>query len=409
MNSISSFYTSLKLPENILLFSGVVAAFHLGKVTPALSYLESDLGMTASQAAFLLSAIQISGALIGVVMGFLTDGIGSRRSIIYGHAILILCSVVGTLGTKISSLLFIRIIESIGFLMITISTPKLIRAVVSECKLQFRLGLWGCYIALGSSTAFAIGPYFIIKWGWEIWWYLSALLSAISFILVAKLIPVDSKQRNIDRIRSNFRKTVQINLLPVLTNIKPWLIGFAFALYAGQWLSIVGLLPIICKDYYLSSQDMGVLTAIASLANIIGNVVAAISIQKKVKFQTLTVTAYFAMVAFSAIALSGNTLNLSLESKYVSVVLFSLFGGILPATLFNLAFTVAINERYISTTFGLIQQITSIGMVCSPPLFAYFNAQNISYSLFFTCSSLFMSLLCLYFVTRNQVLLKSYF
>jgi MFS transporter, CP family, cyanate transporter len=57
--------------------------------------------------------------------------------------------------------------------------------------------------------------------------------------------------------------------------------------------------------------------------------------------------------------------------RYAGVLLFSAFGGVIPATLFVLAVKLAPGEHTVSTTVGWMQQWSAFGQVAGPPLIAW--------------------------------------
>jgi MFS family permease len=61
--------------------------------------------------------------------------------------------------------------------------------------------------------------------------------------------------------------------------------------------------------------------------------------------------------------------------RYAGVLLFSMIGGLIPATLFSLAVRFAPGESTISTTVGWMQQWSSIGQFAGPPLVAFVASQ----------------------------------
>lgn len=395
-NSINRFQCFL-LPENILMLSGVVAAIHLGKVTPALPSLINELGITVSQSAFLLSAIQFAGASIGIAMGLFTDGLGSRKSILLGQVILAIASVLAQFTALSAMLLILRGIESIGFLMIVLATPKLIRHLVPENKLAFRIGLWGCYMAIGTSISFFSGSYVIEVLGWAFWWNVSAALSVLCIILIYFTTPLDKVQKSRQKTSSvSFRK----NLFKVAKYASPWLIGAAFAMYAGQWLAVIGLLPIIYGEHNLSAHSLGAITAMASLSNILGNLAAGLYLQRKGKPIVTLVTGYLTMVVFSVLILNQAP-AITIEIKFMAVILFSMVGGLIPGTLFYLTVQAAQEERYISTTLGLVQQLSSLGMVVIPPFLAWSMGINENYPWIISSISLSLGLLLSFFIVRR--------
>ena len=57
--------------------------------------------------------------------------------------------------------------------------------------------------------------------------------------------------------------------------------------------------------------------------------------------------------------------------RYTGVLLFSMLGGMIPATLFSLAVRLAPGEGAVSTTVGWVQQWSSLGQFAGPPLVAW--------------------------------------
>jgi MFS transporter, CP family, cyanate transporter len=53
------------------------------------------------------------------------------------------------------------------------------------------------------------------------------------------------------------------------------------------------------------------------------------------------------------------------------VLLFSAFGGLIPATLFLLAVKLAPGEHTVSTTVGWMQQCSAFGQLAGPPLIGW--------------------------------------
>ena len=66
-------------PSWVIVFAGVCAALHVGKLPPAVSVLQATLDISLLQASFLLSALQIAGMTMGLFVGLAVDGIGLDR------------------------------------------------------------------------------------------------------------------------------------------------------------------------------------------------------------------------------------------------------------------------------------------------------------------------------------------
>lgn len=360
-------------PACIVILSGVVAALHLGKVSPAIPALQASLNLTMVQAGFLLSLTQLAGMLAGVMIGVFSDGLGLRRSIISGQMILCVASVIGMGARQPDELLMLRALEGLGFLLTTLPTPGLIRQLVSRERLALHLGLWGCYVAIGTSIAFIAGPSLIETMGWQGWWGVPAICSAAMIIWLVRAVPSDRQRLPPEtasaRCTAAPSEAWTHRLWTTLKASGPWRVGIAFAMYAGQWIAVIGFLPSIYADTGLSVPMAGALTALAAFVNISGSTSAALLLHRGISARRLLLVGYMCMAITTLFAFGQFTQGMPVV-RYGAVLVFSAVGGVIPGTLFMLAVSVAPSERTVSTAVGWVQQLSSMGMFVMPPLLA---------------------------------------
>ncbi len=154
-------------PAFIVIIAGMVAALHIGKIPPALPVLRDALGVSLVEAGFLLSMVQMAGMLGGVFIGLAADGFGLRRSMLLGQLVLASASLAGAWATQPAELLVLRALEGLGFLLVVLPVPSLIRQLVPPSRLALHLGLWGTYMATGTSLVLAGGPVAMAMIGWQ--------------------------------------------------------------------------------------------------------------------------------------------------------------------------------------------------------------------------------------------------
>ena len=157
----------------LVVLAGGVAALQVGKLPPALPALQAELGLTLVQSGFLLSMVQLAGMSLAVFMGLLADGMGLRRSMVRGLCLLALASGLGAFATSTAALLALRALEGLGFLLVALPAPALIRRLVPVAQLPGMLGVWGAYMPTGTALALLVGPLFIPAWGWSCLLYTS--------------------------------------------------------------------------------------------------------------------------------------------------------------------------------------------------------------------------------------------
>lgn len=369
----------------VVVMAGVAAALHLGKLPPAVPALQVALGITLVQAGFLLSLVQVAGMTLGLLAGLAADTIGLRRSMLIGLVVLTLASVaggfVGSTPHALEWLLGLRALEGLGFLLTVMPAPGLIRAQTTPGTEKAALGLWGAYMPLGVALALLIGPAAIGAAGWPAWWWGAAAVSALAAGAVFIAVRVDAPRApHAPDAPPSGNATVgdaqsvapAARLRATLTAPGPWAAALAFAVYSSQWMAVIGFLPSIYAGAGVPAGATAVLTALAAAMNIVGNVMGGRLLQRGVEPARLLRWGFSAMGvgAVAAFAQWGDA-GLSPTLRYLAICLFSLCGGMVPATLFLLGVRLAPGPSTVSTSIGLLQQLSSLGQFVAPPVVAW--------------------------------------
>ncbi len=114
-------------PALLVVLGGISAALHVGKLPPALPVLGEALGVTLLQAGFLLSLVQLAGMTLGLPVGLAADSLGLKRTMVGGLAILSLASLLGGWARGPETLMLLRGVEGLCFLLAAMPAPSLIR------------------------------------------------------------------------------------------------------------------------------------------------------------------------------------------------------------------------------------------------------------------------------------------
>ncbi|WP_127996889.1 MFS transporter [Piscinibacter defluvii] len=347
--------------------AGVCAALHVGKLPPAIVALRDALGMSLVEAGFLLSLVQAAGMAAGIVFGLLADAIGLRRSMQAGLVLLAAASVLGAAAESVATLLALRALEGVGFLMVVLPAPGLMRRLVPPQRLSLMLGVWGTYMPLGAAIGLLAGPVWIAALGWRSWWLLLGALSALSALSLRTVVeaPADARSGGLPE-----------RLARTLRDAGPWLVAGCFALYSSQWLAVIGFLPTIYTGAGIAPALTGVLTALAAAVNMLGNLGAGRLLQRGVAPPRLLATGFVVMALAAGAAFAGGPeAGLPPAGRFLAVLVFSGVGGMVPATLFALAMRLAPGEDTVSTTVGWMQQLSALGQFAGPPIVAALAAR----------------------------------
>ena len=355
----------------LVIWVGVSAALHVGKLPPTLPVLREQLGMSLVEAGFLLSMVQMAGMTLGVLVGLGADRLGLRRCMLWGVLLLSASSLTGGSATDVHVLLLLRALEGLGFLMSSMPAPALIRRLVEPAQLQRMMGYWGAYMPLGTALALLLAPWVIAWSGWPmLWWGLGVWL-LLSGALVWWWVPPDPAAVVAGAVVNSWGA----RLRSVLTHRGPWLVVLSFAVYSGQWLAIIGFLPSIYAQMGLSIAVGGTLTAVVAAANMGGNIVSGRLLSHGVTPPVLLRVGFGAMGLGAFLAfVQWQDWHLPAMVQFLCVVCFSAVGGVIPGTLFSLAVRLAPGEDTVATTVGWVQQWSSIGQFAGPPLVAWMAA-----------------------------------
>lgn len=355
-----------------VILAGMTAALHVGKLPPALPALAEALHITLVQAGFLLSLVQLAGMSLAVFMGLLADGMGLKRSMVRGLLVLAVASGLGGLATSVSALMVLRAFEGLGFLLVVLPAPALIRRVVLPERLPGMMGVWGAYMPTGTALALMLGSLFIPVWGWRSWWGWFACLSLVMAWWVHRTVPADPVGDA--GVAGRMGQGAWMRLRRTLSARGPWLVALTFGMYSGQWLAVVGFLPSIYAAAGVSGALLGVLTALAAAVNLTGNLASGRLLQRGWAPRTTLWLGFGTMVLGSTLAFAAFTEGAP-WLRYVSVLLFSAVGGLVPGTLFGLAVRLAPGEQQVVTTVGWVQQLSALGQFAGPPVAAALAAQ----------------------------------
>lgn len=353
----------------LVVLGGVAAALQVGKLPPALPALQDTLGVSLVQSGFLLSMVQLAGMLMAIFVGLAADGMGLKRSMVAGLSLLAASSALGSLASTPRMLLVWRALEGLGFLLAVLPAPALIRRLVTPQRLAGMLGVWGTYMPLGTAAALMAGSFLIPLWGWPLWWDMLALISAAMAWALWRGLPADPAPAV-----SQAGLQLWPRLRQTLAQPGPWLVAVIFAMYASQWLAVVGFLPSIYVQAGIGGVWVGVLTAGAALINMTGNLASGRLLQRGWAPHHLLWMGFAGMALGGALAFAPWTEG-AFGLRYAAVLLFSSVGGLVPGTLFSLAVRLAPGERQVATTVGWAQQWSALGQFFGPPAVAWVAAR----------------------------------
>lgn len=335
--------------------AGVVAAMQVGKGLIAGPLLQADLGLDLTALGWLTSVFAIVGVVGGIPAGAVAASIGDRRMLAVGMGTLLAGILIGAASPGFTMLILSRILEGFGFLLVVVAGPAILMRIVASARRDMVFALWSCFMPAGMAIAMLSGPLFQ---SWQAIWWVNGLIALLSLLTaVAVISPSQSGPRvSVTGLRADATTT--------LTSRGPVLLFSLFALFSLMSFTLSSFLPILLVvRMNVSLGTAGVLGALITFANVIGNLAAGTMLSRGVGRGRLVIIAATLMGAAGMwifLSQSGDTLTFAL------CVLFSAVGGLIPATLISTVPMLSPRPALAPMAMGLLMQGSNLGQLVGP-------------------------------------------
>lgn len=335
--------------------AGVVASLQVGKVIIAAPLLRQDMGLDLASIGTLTAVFSILGVIGGIAAGGVIARFGARRMLLLGLAATAMGTAAGATAPGYGVLLASRVVEGLGFLMITVAGPAALQRMVSASNRDFAFALWSCYMPAGMAVAMLASQAFD---QWQAYWWCAGAAVLVALACVAALAPATPGSASLSW------RGLRQDTADTLGAAGPVLLALSFTLYSVMFFALFTFLPVLLMEQLgLTLAQAGLYSAIASAANIIGNLGAGMLLARGWRRSTLIATA---SVTMGVVALLIFRSVLPAMPTFLLCVLFSAVGGLIPATLLGTAPLVAPRPALTAASVGLVMQGSNLGQVIGP-------------------------------------------
>jgi MFS family permease len=340
--------------------AGVLAAFQVGKVHIALPSIRHSFALSLVSASWLLSALSVVGLFTATVAGSYAGKIGTKKTLILGLLLIAAASAAGAYSPTSAWLVWSRLLEGIGFVVIVVAAPSLIIELTSLADIRLALAGWSCFMPGGIALITLLAPLLLARHTWRALW----LVNAVVLLLYAGLLRAAVPRPRVTPVAKQVHPLAEFRA--VATARGPMFLAIIFAMYTTQHLAIMGFMPsLLMEKFGVSQSRAGLLVSVAMASNILGNLAAGVLLQRGIRRSVLIgATSVFMAV----MTLCMFSLGLSLLPVYLCAFFFSCFGGIVPSCVMGAAPFHAPSEQLIPATNGLLVQGSNLGIVLGPPL-----------------------------------------
>ncbi len=335
----------------LVVAAGVASAFQLGKVAIAAPQLQAELGLSLAMLGGLGATFAVLGALGGVAAGSLVARAGDRSMLLLGLLATLLGSVLALATGSFALLLVSRVIEGLGFLLITVAGPTLLGRLVPAADRNAALALWSCFMPAGIALAMLTGPRFD---DWRSLWTAAALVTGLIMPAVGWAVP--QAPAGAEGSRPPARVAEVWRSLPLAAS---------FLLYSLMFFALFSFLPVLLQQrLQVGPATVGLLAALASAANIVGNLAAGLLLQRLSRA---------ALGGGAALTMGLCALGIFLPvldpwAAFALCLLFSAVGGLIPASLLSAVPQQCATPAQAALAVGLLMQGSNLGQALGPLL-----------------------------------------
>jgi MFS transporter, DHA1 family, inner membrane transport protein len=342
----------------------MVAAFHIGKVPPALPSIRDEMGASLTQAGWLLSIVNLTTAIGGMAIALMADRFGHRRLVMLGTALCLLASLGSAAAGGVATLLVGRVFEGLGFIAVVVAIPTLVLRLAAPSDQRLAMALWSTYMPAGAGVMMLVAAVVLLETSWRGVWIVAAAASAAMLVgLLLRALP----SRELDPIPMA-RRPVLVEMAEVATRGGPLAIALCFGAYSCCWYTVVGFLPtLLIERLGFTTPTAAIVTAGVTFVNVGGNLLSGWLLQRGVARGVVIVGAALPMAVCAAgIFVDGvpDLLRLVLAGLYSAVI------GVVPAALFAAISVHAGRPQLVGAATGLLMQVSNFGALLGPPIAA---------------------------------------
>jgi MFS family permease len=346
----------------LLVAAGMVAAFHVGKVPPALPSILKDLDASLGQAGWLLSTINLITALGGMAIALTADRFGHRLLVLLGTALCFFASLLGAFAGSVDALLVSRVFEGLGFIAVVVALPTLLLRIARPADQRLVMTLWTSYMPAGAGSMMLIAAVVLPGTSWRIAWLVAAGASALMLVaLLLRALP----RHELDPVQVK-RRPVLHEMAEVASSGGPLAIALCFGAYSCCWFAVIGFLPTLQVERLgFATSTAAIVTALVTIVNVGGNLGAGWLMHHGLPRVAVIAGAAVSMSFCAAgIFVDGvpDLLRLVLAGVYSAVI------GVVPGALFTALPVHAPRPELVGASTGLLMQGSNIGALIGPPI-----------------------------------------
>ncbi len=323
-------------------------------IPPILPFIQTELHLTYTQSALLMSLFSLPGIFVSLLGGFFSDRYGARPLGTGCFLLMIVGTFLVGLGMDLWVLELGRVIAGIGAFTLSVFLPKLLSQWFKGKELGLAMGTYNTGVPLGSAICFGLFGKMGSLWGWRFPIFLTVFFLAVVFILFLTLYRLPPSPERIEEKSLSIHKSLREMGLPI------WFVGLSWLWFNAAFTSFVTFAPGFFLQQRYTIEQSGLLIGIPLLGSLFFSAPIGYLVDRFRRQEWLIGTA--------GMALAVLTLSFNFTSSFLLlVILMGFFSAMIPAPIYSLPPEMLKIEN-VGLGFGIVSTCSSIGLFVAPYL-----------------------------------------
>ena len=255
----------LKSPAGLVLFLTwlLFGMYYVNRFnySPMIPLLKADLGISNTQAGWLMALFFISYTIFQLPAGFLGDRFGPRKTLTWGAVISIAGNLIFSQATSFGILSLGQLVNGLGQSMGWTSSLKLIVSWFPRSRRATAIGLFATCVTGGSSVGIRLSGLLGDHLGWRSSFIIPPVLMAMAALLFWMMIKDNPREKGLPDFDDEIYLERQIENDPrsqlslVLTNRILWSVALVYFCFVYVQFGCFVWIPSFLKEGYAMSVD----------------------------------------------------------------------------------------------------------------------------------------------------------
>ncbi len=366
----------LKSPAGLVLFLTwlLFGMYYMNRFnySPMIPLLKADLGISNTQAGWLMALFFISYTIFQLPAGFLGDRFGPRKVLTWGAGISIAGNLIFSQATTFSILSLGQLTNGLGQSMGWTSSLKLIVSWFPRSRRATVIGLFATCVTGGSSVGIWLSGLLGDHLGWRSSFIIPPVLMAMAALLFWMMVKNNPREKGLPDFDDEIYLERQIENDPrsrlslVLTNRILWSVALVYFCFVYVQFGCLVWIPSFLKETYAMSVDRaGTITALVLLPGVCASPLAGFLSDHYFggKRKPLILMGMF-ILALSTFLLSREV-SVTLAAGLLAIVGLMI---IMPDVLLAAYPSDILSRKLSATGMGFLTTFTSIAGIITTPL-----------------------------------------